>query len=335
MNKKLNVALVPIQTENAKHVFDNGIRAKFPIRGIEHLLFDKLLDKLKESHPSGMFSIWGIGAGEKSLYANNWNKLNSDDLVIFHTGSDSIVIAKVAQKFQSENVGKQIWPGSHENDVIQYLITVDNVLKLELTGKKNLTKTFSNKISRLNVFEVVENISLADIFSEEMLMSALFLNFMSIALEEDNAFIANILEGKFDDSTKSSEIKGLGFSAAERKVIEMRAVSLAKEYFTNAGYSKIEDVGDYESFDLKVQRDNQTLYVEVKGTTLNGESIVLTRNEVDLHLRVFPNNALFLVTQIALHKGDNLMASGGVIKVISPWKIVQENLSVIAFNYRM
>ena len=115
----------------------------------------------------------------------------------------------------------------------------------------------------------------------------------------------------------------------------MHAVSLAKDHFAMAGYSKIEDVGSYESFDLKVQKDNETLFVEVKGTTLNGDSIVLTRNEVDLHLKVFPNNALFLVTQITLHKGDNLKASGGVIEVISPWKIAKENLSVIAYTYRI
>jgi hypothetical protein len=335
MNKRLNVALVPIQTENAKYIFNNGINAKFPINSIKHLLFDKLLDKLKESHPSGLFSIWGFGAGEKSLHANNWNKLNSNDLVIFLTGSDSIVIARVAQKFQSENVGKQIWSDISESDVIQYLITVDETIKLELTGNKHLIKTFSNKISGLKAFEVVENILLTDIFSKDMLLSALFLNFMSIPVEEDIALRGSILEGKSKESTKSSVINDLGLSAAERKVIEMRAVYLAKEYFTNAGFAKIEDVGDHESFDLKVQRDNLTLYVEVKGTTLNAESIVLTRNEVDLHLRVFPNNALVLVTQIILNKGDNLMASGGVIEVISPWKIVQENLSVIAFNYRL
>lgn len=336
MKTILNIAFVPIQTENEKYVFDNGMRTKFPISSIENLLFDKLLEKLMKSHPSGLFSVWGIGAGEKSLNANNWNKLNSNDLVIFHTGLDSIVIAKVAQKFQSENVARQIWPDSSGSDVVQYVITVNEILQSELNGKKYFTKTFLNKISSLNTFEVFENLALEDIFSEELLSSGLFLDFMARAEDVDIAFISNILEDKIDDgSTTTSTVKGLGLSGAERKVIEMHAVSLAKEHFKMAGYSNIEDVGNFESYDLKVQRDNETLFVEVKGTTLKGDSIVLTRNEVDLHLKVFPNNALFLVTQITLHKGDKLKASGGVVEVVSPWKIVQENLSVIAFTYRI
>jgi hypothetical protein len=336
MKTRFNIAFVPIQTENEKYVFDNGMRAKFPISSIENLLFDKLLNELRKSHPSGLFSVWGIGAGEKSLNANNWNKLNSNDLVIFYTGLDSIVIAKVAQKFQSENVGRQIWPDSSESDVVQYVVTVDEILQFELKVKNNFSKAFYNKISSLNTFEVFENLALADIFSEGMLSSGLFLEFMARAEDVDIASISNILDNKIDDySATTPTVNNSGFSAAERKVIEMHAVSLAKEHFAMAGYSKIEDVGSYESFDLKVQKDNETLFVEVKGTTLNGDSIVLTRNEVDLHLKVFPNNALFLVTQITLHKGDNLKASGGVIEVISPWKIAKENLSVIAYTYRI
>jgi len=336
MIASLNIAFIPVHTENEKYVFDSGMRAKYPISSIENLLFEKLLDKLKKSHPTGFFSIWGIGTGEKSSNANNWNKLNSNDLLIFHTSVDSVVIAKVAQKFQSENVGKQIWPDSSESEFVQYVITVDEILQYELAGTKCFTKTFANRISSLDTFEVFENLDLSDVFSEKMLASGSFLDFISSPEDDDGALISTILGSEIDDdSSISSIVKGLGLSAAERKVIEMHAVTLAKEHFRMMGYSKIEDVGNYESFDLKVQKEAETLYVEVKGTTTNGDSIVLTRNEVDLHLRVFPNNALCLVTEIQIHEGDGFQASGGVIKILSPWKIAEENLSVIAFNYRM
>jgi len=336
MKKSLNIAFIPINTENEKYIFDNGMKAKYPISIIENLLFEKLLDELKKSHPTGLFSILGIGTGDKSSDANNWNKLNSNDLLLFQTSIDSVVIAKVAQKFQSENVAKQIWPNSSEREVVQYVVTVDEILHSELVGNKYFTKTFANRISSLSAFEVFENLELADIFSEKMLTSSLFLDFISGPEDVDSAFMSAISGGNTDDIPSiSTTIKGLGLSAAERKIIEMHAVTLAKEHFKMLGYSKIEDVGNYESFDLKVQKETETLYVEVKGTTTNGDSIVLTRNEVDLHLRVFPNNALFLVTQIQINQGDDLQASGGVIKVLSPWKIVEENLSVIAFNYRL
>ncbi len=336
MKTRFNLAIVPIQTSNDEYVFDNGIRAKLHISSIENLLFDKLLDKLKKSHPSGLFSVWGIGAGEKSSNANNWNKLNSNDLLLFYKRNEYVVITKVAQKFQSENVGRRIWPNSSESDVTQYVITVDDILQSDLTVNKYFTKTFANKISGLNTFEVLENLVLADIFSESLLASESFHDFIARLEDIESGFVDTVPDGEVDDdSAISSTAKSLVLSAAERRIIENHAVTLAKEHFKIMGYSKIEDVGSYESFDLKVQRDHEILYVEVKGTTLNGDSIVLTRNEVDLHLKVFPNNALFLVTQIQLHKGDDLRASGGVIQVISPWKILNENLSVIAFNYRM
>ena len=215
MKTRFNIAFVPIQTENEKYVFDNGMRAKFPISSIENLLFDKLLNELRKSHPSGLFSVWGIGAGEKSLNANNWNKLNSNDLVIFYTGLDSIVIAKVAQKFQSENVGRQIWPDSSESDVVQYVVTVDEILQFELKVKNNFSKAFYNKISSLNTFEVFENLALADIFSEGMLSSGLFLEFMARAEDVDIASISNILDNKIDDDSATTHtVNNSGFYVA-------------------------------------------------------------------------------------------------------------------------
>ena len=336
MKKRLNIAFIPVNTENEKYIFDNGVRSKYPISIVENLLFDKLLDELKKSHPSGLFSIWGIGTGKNSSDANNWNKLNSNDLLLFQTSIDSVVIAKVAEKFQSENVANQIWPDSSERDVPQYVATIDKILHSELVGNKYFTKTFANRISILSAFEVFENLELADIFSEKTLTSNLFLDFISGPEDVQGSFMSAISDGYiYDTSSISSTIKGLGLSAAERKIIEMHAVTLAKEHFKMMGYSKIEDVGNFESFDLKVQNETETLYVEVKGTTTKGDSIVLTRNEVDLHLRVFPNNALFLVTQIQINQGDDLKVSGGVVKVLSPWKIIEDNLSVIAFNYRL
>jgi len=336
MTTRFNVAYIPIKTNSDKYIFDTGIKTKFFISGIEKLLFDKLSDRLKQSHPSGLFSAWGIGSGERSVHANNWNKLNSNDLLLFCLNNDSVLIAKVAQKIQSENVAKYIWPEDTNSEVSQYVITVNETLPTELPISLYFAKSFFNKLSKLNTFEVFEDVALSEIFSDKFFSDVLFRDFVT-SLEDVESDYANFdsLSHIENGQSESSSTDSLSLSSAERKVIEMHAVNLAKEHFKVKGYSKIEDVGSFESFDLRVQKGNKILYVEVKGTTLNGDSIVLTRNEVELHAQVFPNNALFLVTQIQLHKGTNLKASGGIVKVISPWKIFEENLSVIAFNYRV
>ena len=132
---------------------------------------------------------------------------------------------------------------------------------------------------------------------------------------------------------RSARRQGFGLSAAERKAVEQRAVEIAIEFYKNLGYSKIEDVGAFESYDLKVQGENVQLFVEVKGTTSHGESIILTRNEVALHQREFPANALFIVSHIELVKGEKPVATGGVSKVISPWQINTNLLVPLGYEY--
>lgn len=127
--------------------------------------------------------------------------------------------------------------------------------------------------------------------------------------------------------------QGFGLTQIERKVVEERAVQVAIEYYKNLGYTKIDDVGAFESYDLRVTGPDGVLFVEVKGTTSHGESIILTRNEVELHRREFPSNALVVVSLINLIKGETPKASGGILNVTSPWELISERLTPLGFEY--
>lgn len=130
--------------------------------------------------------------------------------------------------------------------------------------------------------------------------------------------------------------QGLRLTAAERVAIERRAVAVATEYLTAEGY-EVTDVGATESYDLDARRAGQRLYVEVKGTTTvwtSASEIIVTKNEVDLHLREYPNNMLLIVSGIALDRSAAPpSASGGELQVNHPWRIVPPNLTPLTFRY--
>jgi hypothetical protein len=78
----------------------------------------------------------------------------------------------------------------------------------------------------------------------------------------------------------------------------------ASLYLAEQGYG-VKDVGATQSYDLDARRAGERLYVEVKGTTTawtDSSEIILTRNEVELHLREHPNTMLLIVSRIVLDR---------------------------------
>lgn len=130
--------------------------------------------------------------------------------------------------------------------------------------------------------------------------------------------------------------QGIRGTYKENRAVERRAVDVAIKYFKETSqWETVEDTGDNESFDLLLTNKNKKLYVEVKGTQSAGEKIFLTKNEVSLQKKAFPNNALAIVSGITLIKGDEPVADGGILKVISPWEILESHLSAMAFEYEV
>ena len=143
------------------------------------------------------------------------------------------------------------------------------------------------------------------------------------------------IAGKVPRARKYSG-QGTRGTYAERRAIERRAVELAIEYFKSTkNWESIKDTGSKESYDLLLTNKNKKLYVEVKGTQSRGEKVFLTKNEVKVHKKSYPSNALVVVSGIKLVKGDSPIASGGEVQVLYPWKIKDIHLTAMAFEYEV
>lgn len=130
--------------------------------------------------------------------------------------------------------------------------------------------------------------------------------------------------------------QGIRGTYKENKAVERRAVDLAIDYFKSTNnWESIKDTGDKESYDLLLTNKNKKMYVEVKGTQSSGDKVFLSKNEVIVQKKFYPNNALVIVSSIKLEKGEEPKASGGIVKIISPWKIMNSHLTAMAFEYEV
>jgi len=76
--------------------------------------------------------------------------------------------------------------------------------------------------------------------------------------------------------------------------------------------------------------------VEVKGTTGDGEEIVLTSGELDFQRNHKSEMALFLVRGITLLQSpDGLVATGGSPFIIQPWDVDTGEMKAISFFYQV
>jgi hypothetical protein len=127
--------------------------------------------------------------------------------------------------------------------------------------------------------------------------------------------------------------KGQGFAkdARERRALEQHAMKAAIRYFRRAGFT-VEDVSSRNPYDLKCVKRQKELHVEVKGTTTDGTTIVLTYNEVR-HVQSDRNSvALFILHSIRLNKKN---ASGGKLRVLMPWRVGKRHLKPVSYTYQV
>lgn len=130
--------------------------------------------------------------------------------------------------------------------------------------------------------------------------------------------------------------RGQGFrqSAEERRAIELRAMDVATAMLIEEGW-KVDDVSTTRSYDLHCERGEDILHVEVKGTTGDGASVLLTPNEVELARDRHPDTALVIVSGITISKsGEKATAQGGELSEIRPWQPDDAgSLHPIGFHY--
>jgi hypothetical protein len=303
--------LVVIPTDNLDDdlIFKSTVLNKVNLDDIEPILFIRLYELLKNNHRDNYFSIWGVPSGIKSSDANKWNKISENDLVVFTKDNSFIGFSRIKTKFQSESIAHKLWPQLQNTNVRPYLLTLETFNTVDENLTNNLNRISRKGKFKLDQFEIIDN-KISSEFTD--------------ALE--------LIESKFVPNLPS---QGFGLSALEKKIIEKHAVKLATEHLFNIGYTEIEDTGDFESFDIYAKGPAGELSVEVKGTTGIGNVVILTKNEVSFQKAAYPNNGLFVASNIELVREEIVFARGGDIKFVSPWFITDENLKPISFEYKV
>lgn len=137
-----------------------------------------------------------------------------------------------------------------------------------------------------------------------------------------------------DRDSANSELTGQGFglSPAARRAVEKHAQTLVEEHFAGLEY-EVDDTSTGNPFDLRCTRGNETLYVEVKGTTGDGAAVFMTRNEVAYARGHAPQMVLAIVTGIELTDTIPPGARGGKLELIKPWNVDDGTLTPITFSY--
>jgi hypothetical protein len=117
--------------------------------------------------------------------------------------------------------------------------------------------------------------------------------------------------------------QGFGASAADRKAIEICAMEQANLWLKANAFTEIKDCSGSQSYDFSASRESVDWKIEVKGTTAdNGDAILMTANEVELHRNERGSTVIVIVSGIRLDRsGPTPRATGGVIWVEIGWDI--------------
>jgi hypothetical protein len=118
-----------------------------------------------------------------------------------------------------------------------------------------------------------------------------------------------------------------------KKAIETQAVRQAMAHFESVGYD-VQDVGAFESYDLRAVRGNEVRYVEVKGSQGAVSKVILTRNEVT-HANEYGPTDLVIVAEIEWEPrlDGSVSTSDGIMSVHSDWLPSPENLKPLSYEY--
>ncbi len=160
-------------------------------------------------------------------------------------------------------------------------------------------------------------------------------------LELAPAKIQTLLEGvATSPSSRSPKSgkggQGFGLSHAERTAIELRAMRFARQLYEQDGWDVVDKSGS-NPFDLLATRNDEIRYIEVKGTTGSGVSIILTHGEVKHVRRHRRCSALVVVSGISLTESDGVWTgSGGDLTIHEdPWVIDSSALEATEYRYTL
>lgn len=153
--------------------------------------------------------------------------------------------------------------------------------------------------------------------------------------------LSELLEGRTIDPLvhahpRATKGQGFGLSPDQRKSVEQRAMYLARELYERGGWEVV-DTSSSRPYDLFATQDNRSRFIEVKGTTGPGQSIVLTDGEIRHAKKNRRLSALVIVSDIQLEQSDGrwIAAGGNISTHEDPWEIEESRLQATQYRYRI
>lgn len=142
-------------------------------------------------------------------------------------------------------------------------------------------------------------------------------------------------EAEEDMKTAEYSAGGMGFQSdvEVRLKIEAHAMAICRNYYLALGY-EVEGVSATHSYDFIIKKDAQARFVEVKGTQASGDTIILTKNEVELSRSQGVTMVLFLVHSIVMGR-KTVKKESGIVFIADPWQVNKERLTPISYTYRL
>lgn len=132
--------------------------------------------------------------------------------------------------------------------------------------------------------------------------------------------------------TVAAVVGGQGYLSSPewRRTLELHAMDAAVRYFRDAGYDT-KDEHSGHSYDLRCTKGQETLFVEVKGTTTAGDSVMVTSREVEFARKHAPSTALFILHSVV--KDGPKRPAGGRAILVRPWSPSDDSLSPITYTF--
>lgn len=112
--------------------------------------------------------------------------------------------------------------------------------------------------------------------------------------------------------------QGYAVDIEAKTAVERHAMERARAHFAALGY-EVEDHSDRASYDLLARKNDEQVWVEVKGTRGDGSAVLVTANEVEHARSHHPHLALVVVMGISFRREPKPTATGGEVVVYWPW----------------
>lgn len=121
----------------------------------------------------------------------------------------------------------------------------------------------------------------------------------------------------------------------QKRSIELYAMAIASQAFIEKGFS-IKDTSANRPYDLMCEKNGVVRYVEVKGTTTEARTVVVTQNEVEHARKHIGESILFVIANIDVAKTDeNILCTGGSLHIEDPWVPEEARLSPTQYRYEI